>query len=363
MKPREPEKDQSITNPHDVYFKKLIGRRSVAVQFLKQYLPATITAEFDWRTLERVEDTFVTEQLREHFSDLIFRVRLRAGDAVYVYILLEHKSAPDKWVALQLLGYIVDLWQDLKEAGAEKLPLVIPVVFYHGQRRWNVGINFRDLVAGAEREEWRGFVPDFAYHLCDLSRYSDEEIMGTPGLQVGLVLLKYVFSEELDERLERILNRVKKDKRIASLIDQLVPMAEYVTAAAGMPPHRFKEILDSAFSGSEEGETMQTIFDLYKEEGREQGLEEGRELGLEEGLEKGRQEEAANLVLRLLIRRFTQISKRAEAQIRRLSLMQLEQLSEALLDFSTASDLTAWLRANPPAPSKTVKRKAAFARN
>ncbi len=355
MKPREQTEKQPITNPHDVYFKKLIGRRALAVQFLRQYLPAPVTAEFDWRTLERVEDTFVTEQLREHFSDLIFRVRLKGGDAVYVYILLEHKSAPEKWVALQLLGYIVDLWQDLKEAGAEKLPLVIPVVFYHGQRRWNVGINFRDLVAGAEREEWRGFVPDFAYHLCDLSRYSDEEIAGTPGLQVGLVLLKYVFSGELDERLERILERVSKDRRVAELIDQIVPMAEYVTAAAGMSPRRFKEILNSAFSGSKEGEKMQTIFDLYREEGRELGLEEGRELGLEEG----RQEEAANLVLRQLIRRFEQVSARANAQIRRLSLAQLEQLSEDLLDFEKVADLTAWLRSNPPAAARPAKRKMA----
>ncbi|MEP7337358.1 MAG: Rpn family recombination-promoting nuclease/putative transposase, partial [Acidobacteriota bacterium] len=130
--------EYELANPHDVFFKKLIGRRATAIQFLKLYLPAEVTAPFDWRALERVEDTFISEELREHFSDLIFRIRLKDGSPIYVYILLEHKSAPERWVALQVLGYIVALWQQMKEGGAQELPLVIPVVFYHGIRVENV---------------------------------------------------------------------------------------------------------------------------------------------------------------------------------------------------------------------------------
>ena len=48
-------------------------------------------------------------------------MRLKDGTAGYIIILLEHKSAPDKWVALQILGYQVLLWARLQEEGAKAL--------------------------------------------------------------------------------------------------------------------------------------------------------------------------------------------------------------------------------------------------
>ena len=59
--------------------------------------------------------------------------------------------------------------------------------------------------------------------------------------------------------------------------------------------------------------------------------------------EKGRQEEAVSLILRLLNRRLGEISSTLSQQIRELSLEQLETLGEALLDFTSLTDLTAWL--------------------
>jgi predicted transposase YdaD len=61
------------------------------------------------------------------------------------------------------------------------------------------------------------------------------------------------------------------------------------------------------------------------------------------GFEQGRQEGELNLVLRLLNRRIGLIEHPVEAQVRALSLAQLEALGEALLDFSRPSDLQEWL--------------------
>ncbi|NET59371.1 MAG: Rpn family recombination-promoting nuclease/putative transposase [Symploca sp. SIO2E6] len=59
--------------------------------------------------------------------------------------------------------------------------------------------------------------------------------------------------------------------------------------------------------------------------------------------EEGRQEEAVELVMRLLLRRCGQLSKNLRERIASLSLPLLESLSEALLDFAELSDLEAWL--------------------
>jgi ribosomal protein S13 len=60
----------------------------------------------------------------------------------------------------------------------------------------------------------------------------------------------------------------------------------------------------------------------------------------------GMQREGANLVLRQLNRRFGQVTTSVEKQIRQLSVKQLEDLGEALLDFENEADLLHWLSQN-----------------
>ena len=64
---------------------------------------------------------------------------------------------------------------------------------------------------------------------------------------------------------------------------------------------------------------------------------------IERGIEQGRQQGEVALIMRQLNRRFGGVVPEVEARIRSLSTEQLENLGEALLDFSNASDLSAWL--------------------
>jgi predicted transposase YdaD len=66
---------------------------------------------------------------------------------------------------------------------------------------------------------------------------------------------------------------------------------------------------------------------------------------LQQGLQQGLQQEA-NLVLRQLHRRFGSLGVEIESTVQNLAIAQLEDLGEALLDFSDISDLTNWLRTN-----------------
>ncbi|NER22495.1 MAG: Rpn family recombination-promoting nuclease/putative transposase [Symploca sp. SIO1C2] len=73
--------------------------------------------------------------------------------------------------------------------------------------------------------------------------------------------------------------------------------------------------------------------------------QEGLEIGLEQGLEEGLGREQT-LVLKLLSRKVGKLSSKLESQIKALPLESLEELAEALLDFSTLDDLSAWLQNN-----------------
>ncbi|PLS67311.1 MAG: hypothetical protein CV045_14305, partial [Cyanobacteria bacterium M5B4] len=63
----------------------------------------------------------------------------------------------------------------------------------------------------------------------------------------------------------------------------------------------------------------------------------------QEGIQIGKREEAANLLLRLVRRKFTPIAPELLTTIANLSLEQLESLGEALLDFNHIDDLYQYL--------------------
>ena len=76
------------------------------------------------------------------------------------------------------------------------------------------------------------------------------------------------------------------------------------------------------------------------------GEAKGLKQGLEQGLEQGKQQEAVNLILKLLQRRVGELPQEIITQIHNLSLEELENLAEVLLDFKTRTDLTNWLTEN-----------------
>jgi predicted transposase YdaD len=65
-----------------------------------------------------------------------------------------------------------------------------------------------------------------------------------------------------------------------------------------------------------------------------------------EAVAEGKVEEGQTLILRLLKRRVGNLSIALETRVKALPLAQLEELGEALLDFSQMNDLVAWLDKN-----------------
>lgn len=86
-------------------------------------------------------------------------------------------------------------------------------------------------------------------------------------------------------------------------------------------------------------------------EGHQQGLKEGLKEGLFEGHRKGLQKEAINLVTRLVRRKFKggEELSRLELKLQELSVDELEEMAEVLLDCKEIIELYDWLkRQNKP---------------
>lgn len=69
--------------------------------------------------------------------------------------------------------------------------------------------------------------------------------------------------------------------------------------------------------------------------------------GVKQGLRQGKQD----TIIRQLTRRIGEISPEMRSHIQQLSVEQLDNLSEVLLDFASATDFTAWLRSQPKSSS------------
>ncbi len=147
----------NLNNPHDKFFKASFGRVDLARDFLKNYLPGEIDEVIDYRKMQLKNNTFIDEKLANYYSDLLYQTSIEGEDA-YLYFLFEHKSYLDRWAVLQLLNYMLRIW--LKEKAKSnpcKLPIIIPILFYHGKRSSNIKMNFREYFNN--NEQFERFIP------------------------------------------------------------------------------------------------------------------------------------------------------------------------------------------------------------
>ena len=125
---------------------------------------------------ELLPGSFVDEALAQHHSDLLFRIPLKTGDQALAYILLEHKSSPDRGTPLQLLRYIVRiLTKWYRENQQLPLPVVVPLVVHQGPAGWTLSTEFIDLF-GKVPEALRPYLISFRHALVDLAQIQDDAL-------------------------------------------------------------------------------------------------------------------------------------------------------------------------------------------
>src|SRR5690242_10183281 len=75
---------------------------------LVRFLSAEIADRLDFGRAERINRSFIPDDLHKQEADLLYRVPFREGKGeVWIYVLLEHQSRPDRTMGLRLLSYMV----------------------------------------------------------------------------------------------------------------------------------------------------------------------------------------------------------------------------------------------------------------
>lgn len=84
-----------LQHPHDHFVREFLSDVRYAREFLSAVMPVELSARLDWTQLRGEPATFIDENLRDQYSDLLFSIAERSGKPSQVYLLFEHKSAQD----------------------------------------------------------------------------------------------------------------------------------------------------------------------------------------------------------------------------------------------------------------------------
>ena len=278
-KEKAEQKETSIPNPHDVFAKEMLSYKQNAVDFFGGILPGPLQKNLDLQSIGPDKTAYSDEKLREYFSDVVYSCSSRSGKATFkLALLFEHKSALSDFPYGQLLRYISRIW-DLHEKQKQPIPIVLPIIFYHGGSDWE----HRPLSSylTGDTKLYKRFIPGFDYLLVNLQDYPDELILQTfghnPAVKLWLFTQKYIFMpKEVLKTLEKI---TKSDRMYVQSEEGLriwETICRYLFTATPIKPEEIIRTVTPLHQNAKE--TIMTTAERLRQEGLEQGaLKKARE--------------------------------------------------------------------------------------
>jgi predicted transposase/invertase (TIGR01784 family) len=333
-----------VHNPHDALFKFALAQPEHARGVLQTVVPPVLAEALDWSTLTLRPGNYVDIGLREQLTDLLYSATWRGGDEVFVYFLFEHQStlptAPnDGLMAFRLLRYQVQIWERWRadHPGEKALPMIIPIVMYHGTTPWSEPRSFDALLAvpPGVRPAVDPYLVQFAYVLDDVSKISDDELHEGARLTALAKLVTMLFKHartraDLIQILGRWVDVMREVARAANGLEALARVVRYILE---VNEHVRSEALQALLEreiGPEAKDTIVTAAQQYIEQGRQQGIQQGIQRG-----------ESA-VLLRLVRQRFGDaVDPQIEQRIATASIEQLDTWTARVLSAATLAELLA----------------------
>ena len=133
-------------SPYDTLFRGAFADPIAAKELTLFLLPEQYSRRLAGAQVTVEPQSLIDQDARARYTDLLLQFHRPGGkdtskSSAYVYVLYEHKSYPYRWVTVQLLLYMTTLWLRLTGKTAQhrsgRLPEILPVVVYHGERAWN----------------------------------------------------------------------------------------------------------------------------------------------------------------------------------------------------------------------------------
>ncbi len=284
----------NVGNIYNNFFTGVFMHKEVAVGFLKTFGPPEIVKTIDMASLEVQDGTFVDIKNRLTRSDILYKAKIGGIDS-YLYMLFEHKSSPDKYVARQLLGYMNGIWSfATSKSNDEELKIallpILPIVVYHGEEIWNVPIKLSGILKGYDliSKVQKEMVPDFEYLLIDIVR-DMKEIFDDVALKVVVKTLQYSHGDELEctevlIEITAMAGVAMREGAQPHLLDVFVKSFNFFIRFKRIDMVRYTRECEDLLPDEGRNIIMTTAEELRKE-GREEALKESAKKAINKGID------------------------------------------------------------------------------
>ena len=342
-----------MQKPHDLLFHRVFQDLENARSHLATVLPARVVTALDLTELTPAPSLLVDAVLQGRENDLLFTVPLREGGSeAIIFVLLEHQTSVDGRMAWRVLQYMVrawDFWLRNTESKTAPFPPIIPLVLYHGARRWTAPLDFTELLGIPDelRDEPLLTQPSLRYAVQDLSQVSEDELRGRAMVQMMLLLMRRAHTGDLFSQLPRwahVIGQIAASSGGDGLRTVLTYMME-VEAEPRSPEVWQQTIEDTLQQNPLAQEQIMGLANWLRqqgrEEGREQGREEGRQEGRQEGIQIGEARGQRAFLVRLLTQRFGTLSDAQAAHVAQADLDHIQLWVDRLFTASSAAEVLA----------------------
>lgn len=327
---------------HDAAYKRLFSQPRMVQDLLKGFAARGWSDSLDLDTLTALPASYVTHDLRQRHSDLVWRVRFRDERWLYLVLLLEFQSTVDRSMTVRTLTYTGLLYQKLIDEGVlhehDALPPVLPIIIYNGRGKWTAATDVGDLIRTSD-PALAPYQPSQRYFLLDEGK-ADPRDLPTGNLVSALVALERAREPKSAERQVHEVIDVLKGQE-----DDELRRAFSAWATVTLMPRRFRSTKTDPLAQLEEMRSMlaERVQEWTKDwvaQGREEGRAEGRAEGHEKGRAEGRAEERS-LLCRLAARKFdaSAAGRLADALAGVDDPARLAQVGEWIIECETAADL------------------------
>lgn len=330
----------TIHTPHDNLFKSAMTDLRVARDFFEHHLPPAVLAAIDLNTLKLSPNTYVDITLSDSASDVLYQVSIAEKQA-YLYLLCEHQSSVDPLMPFRLWQYIVGIWSDhIKQSKKKKdqpkqkvsLPLVIPMVFYHGPGPYTGPRHIRSLLEGPSEliEQLLG-----PLHLIDTHDLADEDLREQKWAGIMTFVMKHIYVRDIAVLLEPLIALFNQLAREPGSTEYRATLLHYlVNTGDTAEPEVFVQAIAEGLSASK-GEATMTIASRLIDIGIQKGVQQGVQQGVKQGQRRGE----FQFLLSLLERKFGSIPAFYRARIKQASSEQLLAWGTRLLEVNSLEAL------------------------
>ena len=323
--------------PHDSGYKLLFSYPYLVESLIRGFVPGSWINNLDFKSLEPVREAHPRDEIGVRHNDLIWRLRWRDSvEWIYVYLMLEFQSTVQQFMAIRVLDYDGGLYRQIVRAlrpkHDTKLPIVLPLVLYRGDRRWTAKQDVFDLIAPAP-PEIAPYLPHLRYLLLDVNAFSANQLQSMHNPAACLFWLESLerMNTQPIAELDRLLSGPDDESlRRAFAIWLTTTYLKSRVADTNVP---MKENLEEVVPMIEANKYDWTA--EWREEGWRKGEAEGRRKGEAEGRRKG---EAA-LLLRQLSRLYGPLPAAIEARVREARADQLLEWGERLVTTGSLDEI------------------------